>query len=362
MDVLALIWVAWLLNLDVTPIPAGINLSSVSAASQAANTSTSTAELVQDATADTSTTNAREVASGKKIAKDIDSGLSQQLSGILADQIDWQLWAGTPKVSVEPVAAQSSTAGDEYAQDHYCMALSQIAATKTPVSGATSDSQKRYQLQVHGLPIGEVSNLTTAEQLATKLRRALQAPDWNAADLKPLLGHSFAAGSIHQEILFVVDHSMLLDDNNPAKVAIQWMNNLRVATGAKPLSFAEVQMLSHNLLETNQQFSGIASWYGPYFQGRKTATGETFDQNELTAAHPSLPFGTYLKVRNQLNGKTVVVRVNDRGPYVGDRSLDLSRAAAQCLGSEQIGVIPFTATVLKSGQPVELDEETLAAK
>ncbi len=77
---------------------------------------------------------------------------------------------------------------------------------------------------------------------------------------------------------------------------------------------------------------GLASWYGQAFQNLRTASGERFDMNELTAAHPTLPFGTQLKVRNPANGRAVVVRVNDRGPFTGDRSLDLSRAAASALG------------------------------
>jgi rare lipoprotein A len=81
----------------------------------------------------------------------------------------------------------------------------------------------------------------------------------------------------------------------------------------------------YNLVETPRTFKGRASWYGPTFHGRLTATGETYNQHELTAAHPSLPFDTYLKVRNLKNGNSVIVRINDRGPYVPDRALDLSR-------------------------------------
>ncbi|MGB7484765.1 MAG: septal ring lytic transglycosylase RlpA family protein, partial [Phormidesmis sp.] len=69
---------------------------------------------------------------------------------------------------------------------------------------------------------------------------------------------------------------------------------------------------------------------------------------DLTVAHKSLPFGTQLQVRNLTNDKTVVVRVNDRGPYVGDRILDLSKAAADCLESDGVGVVPVEATILKS--------------
>jgi rare lipoprotein A len=77
---------------------------------------------------------------------------------------------------------------------------------------------------------------------------------------------------------------------------------------------------------------GTASWYGPGFHGRRTASGERFDMNELTAAHPSLPFGTLLEVRNTRSGKSVVVRVNDRGPFSKSRILDLSFAAAREIG------------------------------
>lgn len=76
---------------------------------------------------------------------------------------------------------------------------------------------------------------------------------------------------------------------------------------------------------------GMASWYGKQFHGRATASGEDFDMFELTAAHRQLPLGTYVKVTNLRNGKSIVVRVNDRGPYVGDRVIDLSYSAARML-------------------------------
>lgn len=76
---------------------------------------------------------------------------------------------------------------------------------------------------------------------------------------------------------------------------------------------------------------GNASWYGKQFHGRTTASGEDFDMFELTAAHRRLPLGTYVKVTNLRNGKWVIVRVNDRGPYVGNRIMDLSYSAARML-------------------------------
>ncbi|TWO66041.1 septal ring lytic transglycosylase RlpA family protein [Caenimonas sedimenti] len=84
---------------------------------------------------------------------------------------------------------------------------------------------------------------------------------------------------------------------------------------------------------------GKASWYGPRFHGRRTASGERFDQNELTAAHPTLPFGTMVRVRNVANGREVVVRINDRLPS-RRRIIDLSKAAAVSLGFLNAGLAP----------------------
>lgn len=82
---------------------------------------------------------------------------------------------------------------------------------------------------------------------------------------------------------------------------------------------------------------GGASWYGPGFNGRTAASGERFNQNAMTAAHKTLPFGTVVKVVDQRTGKSVTVKINDRGPYHGGRIIDLSKAAAQKLGIMQAG-------------------------
>lgn len=83
--------------------------------------------------------------------------------------------------------------------------------------------------------------------------------------------------------------------------------------------------------------TGVASWYGPTFHGQATASGETFDQEALTAAHPTLPIPSLVQVTNLENGREVIVRVNDRGPFVGQRLIDLSRRSAEVLGFEQAG-------------------------
>jgi len=83
---------------------------------------------------------------------------------------------------------------------------------------------------------------------------------------------------------------------------------------------------------------GLASWYGGKFHGRMTSSGEVFDTNQLTAAHKTLPFGTIVKVTNLDNGKSVLVKINDRGPFVDGRIIDLSRAAATEIGMIDSGV------------------------
>jgi len=91
---------------------------------------------------------------------------------------------------------------------------------------------------------------------------------------------------------------------------------------------------------------GLASWYGQRHHGHATASGETFDMNKLTAAHRTLPFGTRLRVTNVENGRNAVVRVNDRGPTVTARVLDVSLAAAKALGMTGAGVTKVEIVVL----------------
>jgi rare lipoprotein A len=85
---------------------------------------------------------------------------------------------------------------------------------------------------------------------------------------------------------------------------------------------------------------GVASWYGKFFQGRTTASGEPYDQNLLTCAHRTLPLGSVLRVTNLRNNKSVIVTVNDRGPVPESRVIDLSRAAANALGFSDQGLAP----------------------
>ena len=114
---------------------------------------------------------------------------------------------------------------------------------------------------------------------------------------------------------------------------------------------------------------GVASWYGAQFHGRRTANGERFDMNALTAAHPTLPLSTVVRVTNLANDRSVTVRVNDRGPYAQGRLIDLSRASARVLGFEGQGTARVRVTVLgdrtaptpDGARPAESDGDTSGA-
>lgn len=109
-------------------------------------------------------------------------------------------------------------------------------------------------------------------------------------------------------------------------------------------------------LQPNRSISGRISWYGPGFHGRRTASGERFDKHEMTAAHKTLPFGTLVRVIDMATGRSVLVRVNDRGPYAHGRILDLSEAAAQRLGMKGRG----TATTRAEIHPLPKNGELLS--
>ena len=98
---------------------------------------------------------------------------------------------------------------------------------------------------------------------------------------------------------------------------------------------------------------GEASWYGSRYQGKSTASGEAFDMNALTAAHRRLPFGTMVQVTNLSNKRSLVVRINDRGPYKRGRIIDLSRRGADLLGFEHKGVAKVRVKVLRSRQSIQ---------
>ncbi|TLU53764.1 MAG: septal ring lytic transglycosylase RlpA family protein [Chlorobium sp.] len=123
-----------------------------------------------------------------------------------------------------------------------------------------------------------------------------------------------------------------------------------IQVGASNLFYSTAEAANTGAHSTKKQVAateGNASFYAGEFHGRKTANGETFNANQLTAAHPSLPFGTWVKVTNLSNGKDVVVRINDRGPFIKGRIIDLSGSAAKRIGIMQTGIVQVKLEAIK---------------
>ena len=124
--------------------------------------------------------------------------------------------------------------------------------------------------------------------------------------------------------------------------------NLRLLAGICLVMYFISISACARTLHTGSRVTGIAAYYADMFHGRKTASGETYDKNKLTAAHKTLPFGTKVKVTNLANMKTVIVKINDRGPF-GDRKriIDLSRAAANRLDMIRMGIIEVELEIIQ---------------
>lgn len=148
-----------------------------------------------------------------------------------------------------------------------------------------------------------------------------------------------------EEALITLDGKIILPDttDNPGEDALQIANRLRRLLGdAPPLAsiegLPEPSAPDTRVGIVTSTLTGMASWYGPGFHGRRSASGEVFNQNDLTAAHRTLPFGTRVRVTNTSTGQSVVVRINDRGPFGHGRVIDLSAAAASTIGLRASGV------------------------
>ena len=297
---------------------------------------------------------------GLQLPLRVPQGFQPQLRRQTTLALDWEQWRITAKVTVMP---QEATIHNSAHKTHAVAAVSPggipsatCPALKEDLASAYNQNinpeSQGYSVRVNNVTLGTLPDRQTAENVAAQIRQAIATVEERPTELEPLIGEGTVNAQIDEQTVFrLTEKALPADTPDAALTATAWVNNLRSVFEAPALDLAKTQMVAQGLGETDQIFRGTASWYGPYFHGRITATGEVFDQHELTAAHKTLPFGTKLKVRNLLNDKAVVVRINDRGPYIGDRSLDLSYAAAQCLDSEIVGVIPYEATILEPGVP-----------
>ncbi len=225
-------------------------------------------------------------------------------------------------------------------------------------------NEQDYEVWVNNHLVANLPDEWKAKSMQQRLTQLLLTPRLDASQLRPGFVDGIPALMAGNRFLFGIDTQISQKFNsNSELLAIEWTNNLRQALHQRALSLVEGQMSMYDLKPSDQKISGLASWYGGYFQGRLTANGETYNQDDLTVANKSLPFNTYLEVTNMNTQKAVIVRVNDRGPYIPPRSLDLSRQAARCIDSETTGVIPYEAVVLEKKEPkIALNESNFLRK
>jgi rare lipoprotein A len=255
--------------------------------------------------------------------------------------------------------------------------IQEIASNPSPTTEKTIDTlattfsyshqnETATTLYVNRLPVLTFANPSDApanaaeaiaNQVSTTINTLATAPDFDAEQISVSwkAGNQYQLLYANQAIATLNDTVYLADTtDNPEQDALIAANRLRRLLGGadpvatiqnKPQSVAQPQLVatSSRVVKTMQ---GHASWYGPGFHGRRTANGERFDQNGFTAAHKTLPFGTKVKVTNINNGQSVVVRINDRGPFIRGREIDLAKGAAQQIGLVSSGVANVRLEVL----------------
>lgn len=242
--------------------------------------------------------------------------------------------------------------------------MGEIAQSNNPVSSASQRKMASHPQTAEEI-VGVTSEANSIKNdpvwRATALAAKLNQLDRENVDAEAITVHWQAececySIKVNNEELVHINEKAILPDTteNLAEDALQATNRLRRLIGNAP-PIREIigrppapKKAEISIGPVRFEVKGLASWYGPGFHGRRSASGERFNQNALTAAHRSLPFGTKVQVTNLRNGRSVVVRINDRGPYIGGRVIDLSAAAARVLGMVNTGVAPVSVEILRS--------------
>ncbi len=205
----------------------------------------------------------------------------------------------------------------------------------------------RVRVELGGLTVDQ-----RAQIIARRLSNLLE----ETSDFGPRLHPDVIAGQVvvrgGDRMLVTVDEvTALYNSTTPSRLALIWANNLRRALGKPELEASELPKVMPRS-KTLRVFYGVASWYGPGFDGNLTASGEVYDQKEFTAAHRWFPFSTMVLVTDLDTKKRVMVRINDRGPWIEGRSIDLSMGAASTLGLINRGLARVKMEIL---EPVRQD-------
>jgi len=199
--------------------------------------------------------------------------------------------------------------------------------TTATKSGAKT-LEERYAIKVNGSELVEINSDTRLPDATKNLRQdALQATN----RLRRLVGKASPLKTIA---------GLPPELTKPKKQAVK----IKKTTANK--HHTKKSRRRRTAARGGRRFRGIASFYGAYFAGKKTASGERFNPSRMTAAHKTLPFGTRVRVTNMRNGRSVVVRINDRGPFIRGRVIDLSRGAAGVIGMIGRGIAPVRVEVL----------------
>ncbi len=206
---------------------------------------------------------------------------------------------------------------------------------------------------------GTLAGISAKDRLSIiqgRLKNFLQTGG-NPRDIKPGIENNQIVIRAGQGVLITINpQTAHLENQNIRDIAYNWTNALRKALGVDLLDRDPALVASRgfspligelrNLPPAKTILHGMASWYGPHFNGRRCANGEHFNMDAFTAANKTLPFNTRVRVINRRTGKSVIVRITDRGPYVAGRIIDLSKGAAKALGMLSSGTAPVILEVL----------------
>jgi rare lipoprotein A len=251
---------------------------------------------------------------------------------------------GDVKVGTQATAKNDSSAVQLVS--NFATAAKQPSSQANPADSMTRAAQiaaKLNQMYRDGIAADQIQVVWQAEKNANVGQYVVQVENLPIAAINASTTYAETTRNAEQDALLVANRlRRLMGDANPIK-----------SVKGKPQSVATQPAIAGDAeWSVRQVIRGEASWYGPGFDGNLTANGETFNQNALTAAHPSLAFGTRIRVTNQYNGRSVVVRINDRGPYAGGRIVDLSAGAAGVIGLDVSGVAPVTLEVLQRNDAI----------
>ncbi len=259
------------------------------------------------------------------------------------------------------IQSDSSPNGSKQPETPDIYTIGHGAGTLPTVIQVLSQDDAATSLFVNGTEIlrfnGEVADMSAyarVKTIADRLNNILERDSKMASHIHPAVVNGQAVIKVGESILATVDAETVKTAQEKApKLSLLYSNRLRQVLGAQPLDEKVLNTMTASsqphFKATGRVQSGMASWYGPHFHGRRSADGSRFNQFALTAAHRTLPFGTMVRVMNQRTHKACFVKITDRGPFAHGRIIDLSRGAASAIGMLGSGVAKVSVEVVAKG-------------